>query len=481
MIYITSMEHLKNNKRKIGLEYEFLAIQLENGQAIRRDQIKAIWRDWSEQPHVELYIDPATTQPVGVWYTQKDGRKILINTDAGVCIVEFGFEPYETLAECEENMKEILADFFSVAKKHGVALMSYGVQPKTPHFFPDLKTEKIWYRGFARFDHFARGHAMFHTIAAHQPCIDVTYDELIPVLNTFNAMGGITIALFANSGWGESRAQCCHEEREHRWSRWVDIGDPNVRRIAGIPPQPFGSFRDYLTYNWSILLPAVHRDKTLHIIDPAPTIASYLYGGKTVAFDVSAVVPSEVSPVMTDVNNCNQYIWIQARPKFFFDETRPLGELLAAYDAGSDAVDEYAKQHLTKLYIETRNIACQPWNGIMAAPAFLLGLIENIEKAHAMIWQKPWEYWIALREKTICESLLVDEVIPLAEELIAIAEEGLKKRGLSEERYLDPLFERLKKRESSAMRARGIGEKEGTDALIEATKISLAPNYEKIY
>lgn len=364
-------------------------------------------------------------------------------------------------------MKEILADFLSVAKKHGVGLMSYGIQPKTPYFFPDLKTEKIWYRGFARFDHFARGHAMFHTIAAHQPCIDVTYDELIPVLNTFNAMGGITIALFANSGWGESKAQCCHEEREHRWNRWVDVGDPNVRRIAGIPPKPFGSFRDYLLYNWSILLPAVHRDKTLHIIDPAPTIASYLYGGKTAAFDINAIIPSEVSPIMTDVNNCNQYIWIQARPKFFFDESQPLHDLLAAYDAGADATDAYARQHLTKLYIETRNIACQPWSGSMAAPAFLLGLIEGIEKAQKVVARHPWQYWVDLRQKAIQKSLLVDEVIPLAKELLEISEQGLKKRALGEEQYLSPVFERLEKRESPSMRARLVAEKDGVEALIK--------------
>src|SRR3989338_8936960 len=147
-------------ERNIGLEYEFLAVQLENGQAITRDIIKAIWRDWSKQDNVELYTDYATKQPVGVKYTEKDGREIIVNTDAGVDIVEFGFNPFRTLAECERNMREILKEFLAVANRYGVGLLGTGMQPKTPCFFADLKSEKIWYRGFGRFPHFAMGHHM---------------------------------------------------------------------------------------------------------------------------------------------------------------------------------------------------------------------------------------------------------------------------------------------------------------------------------
>ncbi|MEK7084853.1 MAG: glutamate-cysteine ligase family protein [Patescibacteria group bacterium] len=461
------------NNRLIGLEYEFLGVQKENGHAVTRDIMKAIWRDWSKQKNVELYIDYGTKQPVGVIYKQKDGGEVIVNTDAGICIVEFGFLPFATLQKCESNMREILQDFFVVAKKHGVGLMSYGIQPKTPHFFPDLKSEKMWYRGFARLPHFSEGHPMFHTISAHQPCVDVSYEELIPVLNILNAIGGVTIALFANSGVGEYQTRCCHEEREHRWNKWVDMRDPNIKKIAGIPPKPFESFRDYLEYNWTIQLPAVHRGKTLHVIDPVPTIIEYLRKDEWDAFDVGDIQPSTISPSMEDTNTLSQYIWIQSRPKYFFDETADLHTLLSAYDDGADAVDAFAKKYLTKLYVETRNIACQPWESIMAAPAFILGIIENYAPALELVESKPWEYWRELREKTIRKSMEVDEVVPFAKRLVDISAEGLKKRGLGEEKYVLPLFDRIERRESPAQVAIREYTEKGIEKFISSRVISL--------
>jgi gamma-glutamylcysteine synthetase len=458
--------------RLIGLEYEFLGIQGENGQAVTRDIMKAIWRDWGTQKHVETYYDYATKQPVGVTYTQSDGRDIIINTDAGINVIEFGFMPYATLAECEANMREVIADFLSVAKKYNVKLLAYGLQPKTPHYYADLKTEKIWYRGFARFPYFAAGHNMFHNIAANQPCIDVTYDEMLPVLNLFNAIGGVTIALFANSGFGEWVDQCCLEEREHRWNRWMSQA-PETRKISGLPTHPFNSFRDYLEYNWTIALPASHRNRTLHVIEPAPQIIDYLRQREWQTMDVGIGEPSRITPNMEDVNMSNMYIWTQARPKYFFKDSAQLPELLTAYDAGREAVDTYAREHLKILYIETRNIACQPWNEIMTAPAFLLGLIENIKNAQQITARKTWQEWNELRENTIREGFAVTGVDELAAELLDLAEAGLRKREHGEEHYLTPLRKRIADRTSPSQQARAMVQSQGIQAFIDAQTVIL--------
>ena len=437
-------------QRKIGLEYEFLAVQKENGEAVTRDIMKAIWRDWSEQPHVILYTDPATRQPVGVIYRQKDGQEVIVNTDAGIDVVEFGFLPFTMLKDCEQNMRGILKEFLAVAARHGAVLLSYGMQPKTPSFFPDLKTEKIWYRGFLRFEGLAMRHSFAHNIAAHQPCIDVTYDELIPALNILNGLSGVVIALFANSGWGELRAQCCHEEREHRWNQWSEGSGERVA-FSGIPRAPFNNLVDYLKLNWSIPVRAVHRGGSLLSIWPAPTIHAYLHGKEFPALDLATQETTVVRPTMEDVNMLAQYLWIQARAKFIFDESLPLADFLRAYDRGT--VDDLARAHLTKLYVETRNIACQSWREVMAAPAFLLGLIENKDEALRMVESKSWRFWRALREKTLKKSMQVDGVIPLAQQIVEIAQKGLQARGKGEEQYLAPLFDRIERRESPAMRA----------------------------
>lgn len=457
--------------RTIGLELEFLAIQLENGLAATRDHIKAIWREWSQATHVELYVDPGTKQPLGVVYTLPDGRTFTINTDGGVCLVEFSFPPFSTIKETEDAVHAIVAEYLEIAKKHGIGLMSYGLQPKTPWFYPDLKTEKQWYRILGKLPFFQMWHNQFHTIAAHQPCIGVSYDEIIPIVNTLNALGGTTIALFANSSVGEFEIKNVHEEREFRWNRLVQGYGDEVTRIQGIPKKPFSSFRDYFEYNWGIYVPCIARGKTLHVAKEPTIVNAYLRAQKTQTFDITNTLRSEMTPQLSDINDLNQYIWIQTRPRLYLDDSLKLADLLKAYD--EHTIDDFVQGHITNLYVENRNVAGQQFNEIMAAPAYFLGLIENIQKAKEIVDAKPWEYWIQLREKSIVKSMEVEEVWPILEQLLPIAEEGLKKIGRGEETYLAPLFERLEKRESPSMRAIKEYQSLGMEAFIENRLIKI--------
>ncbi|PIW36465.1 MAG: hypothetical protein COW24_05130, partial [Candidatus Kerfeldbacteria bacterium CG15_BIG_FIL_POST_REV_8_21_14_020_45_12] len=403
---------------------------------------------------------------------QTDGSEVIINTDAGINIVEFGFLPFATLKECEENMKIIMAEFLEVAATQNATLIAYGIQPKTPYFYPDLKSEKIWYRGFTRFPALASGHSMFHNIAANQPCIDVTYEELLPAVNTLNAIAGVTIGLFANSGWGEWKSQDHHEMREYRWSKWME-SPAEHQKLSGLPTRPFTSLRDYVAYNWDIRLPASHRGKTMHVIDPAPLINDYMHAKEWQAFDVGSSEPSVIQPSIEDANLSNMYIWIQARAKYYFRDDAPFEDFLLAYDSGDVEFDEFAREHLKTLYVEVRNVACQPWAHIMTAPAFFLGLIENLEAAEKVVKGKPWKYWVDLRQQAITNSLGVADIPIIAQELVEISEQGLKQRGLGEEKYIQVLFDRIDKRESPALAARRLADEFGPDALIKDTRIKL--------
>ncbi len=461
----------KDAHRKIGLEYEFLAINKETGLAVSREEIKLIWKAWSEKDHVELYVDYGTKQPVGVTYIQKDGRKFIINTDVGVSVVEFAFEPFNSLEECKENMTEIVKEFLDVSKKFDVVLIDTALQPKTPYYFPDLKSEKIWYRISTSLPIFSSGHKLFHNVSAHQVCIDVTFEESISVINTLNAISGITIALFANTGVGECSVQDYHEVREHRWDEAVRELPEESMKMRGIPSKPFKTLRDYFEYNFDIPFAGISREKTLHRVTSSINIGTFLREKKWNTFDVGNVCPGEVETTMRDLNELTMYIWTQCRFKIFFDEQQSLASFFDAYD--SHNVDEFAQKNTTKLYVETRNMASQPWEEVMCTPAFMLGLVENISEAQKIVDSKSWEYWIELREKTIEKSLEVDEVIPFAEQLLAIAKQGLEKRGLGEEKYLEPLFTRLEKRESPAMRMRKDFQEKGIEGYIKERIIQL--------
>lgn len=455
-------------KRTIGLEYEFLGVQRANGQAVTRDLMKALWKKLAAIDGFELIEDIGSKQPIGV-AMQTSAGEVVINTDAGICVVEFGFLPFATLEESRTHIEEVFSQVLPVASSLGIDILSYGLQPKTPFYFPDLKTEKIWYRGYLHIAGLEGGHSMFHNIAAHQVCIDVSYDELIPALNMLNGIAPATVALFANSGWGEWKTQKHHSMREYRWKKWTR----EQPEIAGMPPRPFTSFRDYLTYNWSIPMRPSHKDGTLHVIEPAPTIEEFLRGSQWEAMDVGRGEPSMIRPSIEDVNLCNMYIWTQARPKFYFKGDARLEDLLAAYDSGDEALDAFAREHVEKLYIEVRNIAAQPWEQALAAPAFITGLVEELPAAEITLEQYSWEELRNLHERTVENSMKVDAVIPLAQELVKIAQRGLQNRGFQEEQYITCLQERIHTRMSPAEEAIQIAETGGAEEIINANIIKI--------
>lgn len=408
MVHNTNLKPLLNqNTRSIGLELEFLAVQLENGQAATRDLIKQIWRKWGQNDGVETYIDFGTKQPIGVIYTLPDHRQMKVDSDAGVSVIEFGFLPFPTLQACENNLKTIIKEFLDIANSIGVGLISYGLQPQTPYYFPDLKTEKLWYRTFPRL--YERGHSLFHNIAANQPNIDVSVGEALKVVNTFNALSPLFIALFANSGVGEWKIQNHLEEREWRWNEWLK----DYPKIRGIPENPFDSLEAYFEYNWSITLPAIHRhqDNTLHVIESNPKIIEYLQSNKEwLTIDVGQVTPSMIKPEIEDINQSLQYLWIQSRLKMEFDKNIMIDEILDHWK--NKNLIRYMELHLNKLFIETRCIAQQPWDDVIAPSALLLGLIENIEEAIKLVEMKSWGEWRALRENALTHSMKLPASCP---------------------------------------------------------------------
>ena len=91
---------------------------------------------------------------------------------------------------------------------------------------------------------------------------------------------------------------------------------------------------------------------------------------------------------------------------------------------------------------------------MLAPTALTLGIIENLDKAKLLMETYPWKSWQLLRKEaarhTFHATLTNQSIVPVLTKLLSITKEGLLKRGLGEEIYLQTLFERLEKRQSPA-------------------------------
>ncbi len=114
--------------------------------------------------------------------------------------------------------------------------------------------------------------------------------------------------------------------------------------------------------------------------------------------------------------------------------------------------------------IEVRPACCQPHKDSFTLSALCLGLIENLEESNAFSENLSLEKWREIKE----DSLVGIHKRELLKEMLLISEKGLKKRGLGEEFFLEPLWERFEKRENPAEKSLKIFRESGMSGLTKS-------------
>jgi len=121
--------------------------------------------------------------------------------------------------------------------------------------------------------------------------------------------------------------------------------------------------------------------------------------------------------------------------------------------------------------VESRMCCQQPPTETLTSAALTLGIIENLEAAEDLARKFPIETWREIRKKasqyTFNAHINEFSILPSIQNLLDIANEGLKKRNLQEEVFLQPLYERLEQRKSPADVAIEIFNTGGMKALLE--------------
>jgi gamma-glutamylcysteine synthetase len=106
--------------------------------------------------------------------------------------------------------------------------------------------------------------------------------------------------------------------------------------------------------------------------------------------------------------------------------------------------------------VEDRVACAQPPGEQLANAALVLGLVERAGELCELADAVALGSWVDARVDACCRGLSAQvgtvPVVALAENMLAIAERGLAARGLAEDRFLDPLRERLARGENPATR-----------------------------
>lgn len=126
--------------------------------------------------------------------------------------------------------------------------------------------------------------------------------------------------------------------------------------------------------------------------------------------------------------------------------------------------------------IEVRPACQQPWSERMAAMALTVGMVEAMPAITAYIRDALGEeYWPILRtyhQQAIKYGLAAPQPAPkFLYTIVNYAEEGLRRRGQKEDRFLSPIHDRLYRGQNPAQRARSIFQIDGLRGLLTHTAI----------
>jgi len=427
-------------ERRIGAELKFPLVNLD-GTAASFDTVCVLW-DYLQSRGWQLVQDTMTGQTVGA---RKRGQQndTVAGCETGFCKAEFSLAHVANLFDLQEQIQELRAELGSFCDSNGVRFLCYGIQPMTPptkRLMIKKGRTSPWVKAFGSNRHIEKKDGddvhLFTINAASHAHVSVCPEEAIDAVNVLNGFSGAQIALTANSNIWRGRMDPDYKcVAEKFWDWWM----PDSDRV-GMPREPFGDIEDYVHTIADFKPVYVERNGKPIILERYGTFEEYYKLGRAVGRDTRGQEVSFV-PEESDIDIHNSCYWYNARISRYFT-------------------------------VENRVNDQQPPDALLCMAAVTLGLVSALSQAKAVLSSYDWQMLREAREIACRRGLLSRageiQVVPIALRMWDIAHQGLVRRGLGEERFLEPLERRLSSFECPADQARDLFANGGIDALIDA-------------
>ena len=259
------------------------------------------------------------------------------------------------------------------------------------------------------------GYGMFSS--ASQVQLDVHYNDLIKTINTFTKIEPIKALLFSNSVlMDENKHLTCFRDALWEYSTH-GINPHNI----GMYDVDFEDIDDILNYLETLNIYCVMRDgayinfETINLLEyfNKDSIKGDIY-------DKKGYRQIEIKPNINDIDYLRAFKFINLT----FRGT-----------------------------VEFRSVCTQPISDTMSVAEFHLGLKEKIDELHEFISKERVIFHKGYTASELRKLLIQDEIpsfinkkklCELTNNILNIAKDGLNKRGLGEEIFLKPLYNRVK-------------------------------------
>ncbi|MFZ1754237.1 MAG: glutamate-cysteine ligase family protein [Caldilineaceae bacterium] len=346
--------------------------------------------------------------------------------EVGKGTIEINTRPCADLFQVEQSYQAALSRLVDAAAARNWRVLGYGIQPVSPPSLP-LLTPKQRYE--ALLERMGDEWFWYAVTASDQAQIDIARPELLTQLNTGLLMAPVIIALCANSPVVGGQLLGFASTREGHMCSTTPFDQRH-----GMPVTAYDSIEEFIAR--LAKLDVLLRREGTYLLPDWGRFDEKLRAGP-VEFD--------------DFLLHDHYIWHSAR-------------LRTAYAT-----------------VELRPACQQPASESMVVSALCLGLVEAAEAIHAFVTERLGpNYWLRMRSwhrSVITSGLAAPEPAQdFLEGILRLAEEAVAARGLGEEIYFAPLWQRLEKKEDPAQAARRVFLQKGMEGLLDFVQVQAVDN-----
>ncbi len=391
--------------RKIGKEAEFPVVTREGRAADVTAILQRLVAEHGFSPRYDSSLLVAA---------QRNRLEVAVEVGRGT--IELALPPCDDLWQLEKEYHRTIELIVRVAASVGAHLLGFGIQPRTPASLAQM-TPRKHYR--ALYGAIGAPWLKLTTTAADQTHIDIARTELLGAINYLNLLSAPLIALCANSSVYAGRAGKFVSGRE---GLLKDLGETRY----GMTPRKFDSIQDFIRY----------------ICEYRCFVLSEKHNYKKFNRPFSVLLTSESDGLFDEFLWHEHYVWNSARAR------------------------------VATSTIEVRPACQQPRDEPLAANALILGWVESLPRLDAYFrnafGENAWQVMRAYRRAAVRDGLQAREPAKnFMQDVLRIAEEGLKRRGRGEEKFILPIWERLERRESPGVRARKTFQRRGIEGLLQ--------------
>jgi gamma-glutamylcysteine synthetase len=467
----------------MSVEHEIPAVPVNGTAGVLPEVFESVWDSlegdgWKRKGRFGVSRIPS------VFNANAKKAEQAFSTDTGPTL-EMASTPAESVNAIETQLRELRNVIMPRFSTRGIALLGSGVHPfigiseeeylrfRTPRSAYEYAVNKTYGRAW--------DHRTLLNIAAIQEVVDVPISRAPTILSVMHRLAGIFFFLLRNDPDYRGDMGGRLSVRPFLWREQVAHSRfPEDRHKVCLPESEVSTWSSYLRLLWGMnpMFILGTKNSGLVYIPEHPTFAKFMVdapAGGWIARRLDTGEEVRIIPQMDHVRNTDWSYMGFARLRLFWKENTKLSDVIAAYLAQDEkATAMFMEENLEKVLIENRSSATPPPGSEMCSLALIVGLLENIGAVERFVEEYPYDFWLSLaaaaEQSPFDTSVRTVDVPRLAQQILVLARNGLIRRDVGEEMYLENLQRRITDKQSHSELMLELANRKGIDAVVESLR-----------